>query len=267
MTALLPELSDDLAIAAERLAATPIRRPRRRRTRFVALSTVAVLAASGAAAAATGIWRPQVGDGSAPPSLAADAPPQAQLAALGVLRRAQTDADRGENSEYTLKFFGSLRGVRLDYVRLLGMQAGGAGYVLVSAASEETDGVVARMRALKARHDGLAVPAPTRDPLCLFARDPQGSGGGVACFTLEQVLAGRAVMGMSGRGREAAFGLVPDGVAQVRAGNGPEAPVAAVRDNFFELTASGADAGEASLMTGLQFLDADGRVVMRSPAG
>jgi hypothetical protein len=269
MTPLLPELSDNLATGAERLAVSPAPARRARRTRLVALGTVAVLAASGVAAAATGVWSPQVGDGTDPASLAVDAPPQAQLDALAVLRRAQTDADRGENSEYTLKFFGSLRGVRLDYVRLLGTQAGGAGYVLVSAASEGTDGVVAQMRATKARQEGRPAPAATRNPLCLFARDPAGSGGGVSCFTLQQVLAGRAVMGRSSgsRGPAAAFGLVPDGVAQVRAGDGPGAPVADVRDNFFELTTPSGEGAGAPPLTALRFLDADGRTVIGERGG
>jgi catechol 2,3-dioxygenase-like lactoylglutathione lyase family enzyme len=262
MTALLPELSHDLAAAAERLAATPATN-RHGRFRFVALGTAAALAVSGVAAAATGIWRPQVGDGSTPPSLASDAPPQAQLDALGVLRRAQTDADRGENSEYTLKFFGNLRGVRLDYVRLLGTQAGGAGYVLVPAASEGAGGIAFKLRARMARLQGRPAPAPTRDPLCLFARDQLGSGGGVRCFTLADVLAGRAVMGFApAHGAEIEFGLVPDTVKQVRGGSGPDAPVVAVRDNFFEVTTP---RGDGPGLSGLRFLDAGGREVNNGP--
>lgn len=267
MTPVLPELSDDLATAAERLAVTPASTRRGRRVRLVALGTAAVLAASGVAGAATSLWNPQVGDGSDPSSIARDAPPQTQLDALGVLRRAQTDADRGGDSEYTLKFFGSLRGVRLDYVRLLGTQAGGAGYVLVSAGSEGVDGIPAQIRALKARRAGRTAPASPKDPLCLFARDPLG-GGGVSCFNLQQILDGRAVMGMSpARGPLTQFGLVPDGVTQVRVGGSPDAPVVDVHDNFFEVTTPFEDATNASGPRTLRFLDADGREIMRGPAG
>jgi hypothetical protein len=272
MTTVLPELSDDLAAAAERLAVTApstTRGRRGRRARFVALCTAAIVGVGGVATAATGLWNPQIGDGSDAPSVARDAPPQAQLDALGVLRRPQTDADRGENSEYTLKFFGSLRGVRLAYVRLLGTEAGGAGYVLVPAASEGTDGVPARLRALKAQHDAGAGGVPpkdslsaTKDPLCLFARDPSGSGGGVNCFSLQQVLDGRATMGRSpAHGPLTQFGLVADNVAQVRAGNGPTAPVVDVRDNFFEITTPIAEDSEP---TALHFLDGDGREIRRT---
>lgn len=173
MTAVLPDLSDDLAAAAERAAVTPpsaTRGRRGRRARFVALGTAAILGAGGVATAATGLWNPQIGDGSDAPSIARDAPPQAQLDALGVLRRPQADADRGENSEYTLKFFGNLRGVRVDYVRLLGRRrAGRAGYVLVPAASEGTSDA-AKLRNLKARREGHATTPSPSDPLaCLRA--------------------------------------------------------------------------------------------------
>ena len=268
MTTVLPELSDDLAAAAERLAvATPslTRRRRGRRGRFVALCTAAIVGVGGVATAATGLWNPQIGDGSGTPSVARDAPPQAQLDALGVLRRPQTDADRGENSEYTLRFFGSLRGVRLHYVRLLGTDAGGAGFVLVPAASEGTNGVRARLRALKAQHEGGKPIAPPKDPLCLFARDPSGSGGGNGCFSLQEVLDGRAIMGISpGRGPLTQFGLVADNVAQVRAGDDHTAPVVDVRDNFFEITTPIVKGSEP---TALHFLDGDGREIMRTPAG
>ncbi len=268
MTLVLPELSDDLAAAAEWLAVTPssaTRGRRGRRARFVALGTAAIVGVGGVATAATGLWNPQIGDGSDTPSIARDAPPQAQLDALGVLRRPQTAADRGENSEYTLKYFGSLRGVRLDYVRLLGTEAGGAGYVLVPAASEGASSAAARLRELKAQHDGQTPPAPQTNPLCLFARDPSGSGGGVKCVSLQQVLDGRAVMGRSpARGPLTQFGLVADNVAQVRSGDGPTARVVDVRDNFFEITTPVAEGSEPSA---LHFLDADGREVMRTPPG
>lgn len=263
MTPVLPELSDDLAAAAERLVVSPAsgRRGGRRRGRFVAFATVAVLGAGGVAAAATSLWNPQVGDGSHPASIARDAPPQAQLDALGVLRRPQTDVDRGASSEYVLRFFGDRRGVRLEYVRRLGTRTGQASYVLVPAASEGT-GELVRLRALKARRDGRTVPPPTSDPLCLFARDPGGGGGlATSCFSLQEVLEGRAVMGWSGRrGRSTQFGLVTDAVARVRGGEGPDAPVVEVRDNFFEITTP-------SGMAALHFLDADGRELARTPSG
>lgn len=266
MTAVLPDLSDDLAAAAERLAVTPpsaTRGRRGRRARFVALGTAAILGAGGVATAATGLWNPQIGDGSDAPSIARDAPPRAQLDALGVLRRPQTDADRGENSEYTLKFFGYLRGVRVDYVRLLGTEAGGAGYVLVPAASEGTSDAV-KLRDLKARREGYATTPSPSDPLCLFGRDPSGSGGGVNCFSLKEVLDGRAVIGRSpARGPLTRFGMVADAVAQVRAGDGRTAPVVDVRDNFFEITTPTAEGSEP---TALHFMDADGREIMRTPA-
>jgi hypothetical protein len=266
-TVLLPELAGELATAAERLAATPAPMRRRRRLRFAALGSVAVLAAGGVATAATSLWHPQIGDGSKPSSIAHDAPPRDQLDALGVLRRAQTDADRSQNSEYTLKFLGDLRGIRLDYVRLLGTQKGGAAYVLVPAASEGTGGIAARLRALKARAAGGVAPAPLKDPLCLFGRD-SADGGGVTCFSLQEIRDGRAVMGMSqGHGPLTQYGLVPDGVASVRLGSAADAPVVDVHDNFFQVTTPVGHAASTFGRVTLHFLAGDGREVMRGPGG
>lgn len=55
------------------------------------------------------------------------------------------------------------------------------------------------------------------------------------------------------------MGLVPDGVARVRSGSGPDGPTAEVHDNFFTLKVPQAGPPD------LHWLGADGRVVFGGP--
>jgi hypothetical protein len=269
-------LADDLARAAAQLAdAVPTRR---RRMRFGLLAGVAGLAAAGGATAATGLWSPQIGDGSRPSLISRAAPPRDELDALGVLRRAQTPADRGAESAYSLRFQGAHGRVRVGYVRLLGVYRGHRGYVLIPVEGGKTD-ITGRRQ--------------PRDQLCLSARD--GDGTGVSCFSLHEVMTGRAQMAfiparrkskaqiakLAARraaiqrrhptwkvphyrqpdGQPRRFGLVPDGVATVRLGTGPASPSAIVHDNFFEFTGTAAR-GSAPL----RYLDATGHELLKQPA-
>jgi hypothetical protein len=275
MNPVLADLADDLARSAEQLAgAIPTRR---RRLRFGLLAGVAGLAVAGGAAAATGLWSPQVGDGSGPSLISRSAPPQNELDALSVLRRPQTPADRGAESTYSLRFQGAHGKVRVGYVRLLGISRGREGYVLIPVEGGKTD-----ITGRKQPHDQL----------CLSARDRDATG--VSCFSLHDVMTGRAVMGiipgprktkaqiakLNARlkaiqrrhptwkvpryrqpdGQPRRFGLVPDGVVTVRLGADPAAPTAAVHDNFFEFTGPAAR-GSAPL----HYLDAAGHEILRRP--
>jgi hypothetical protein len=256
MTVLLPRLSEDLTAAAEALAARPRRRrPSLRVAGFVAAGT---LTAAGVAAGATALWSPPIGDGSGRAKATGSAPPATQVAALGVLRREQTDADRGAESLNTLKYLDGHGDVRTGSVRLLGTQEGGAGFVLVPvvgpAPATSQQGLTELLRAKKAEAEGRPVPPPATDQLCLFARDPAGSGGAARCFTLQQVLDGKATLGFVRPGHRIQFGLVADGIARVRADDGTTADV---HDNFFQLQAGGP----------LHFLDDHGAEVMPGPGG
>ena len=276
MNPVLADLADDLARTAEQLAgAIPTRR---RRMRLGLLAGVAGLAVAGGAAAATGVWSPQVGDGSGPSLISRSAPPQDELDVLGVLRRPQTPADRGAESSYSLRFQGAHGKVRVGYVRLLGIHHGRGGYVLVPVEGGKTD---------------LTGRKQPRDQLCLSARD--GDGTGVSCFSLHDVMSGRAVMGFipgphktkaqiakletalaairrrhptwkvphyrQPDGQPRRCGLVPDDVTTVRLGSGPAAPTVAVHDNFFEFTGPAARGSAA-----LHYLDATGHEILRQPA-
>lgn len=273
MSALLPELPDDLSHAAERLARGRAKRPWLR----VGVPAVSVgLVVAGGALAATGVWTPQVGDGSHPSLISRSAPPAGQLKTLGVLRRTQTAADRGAESRFSLRFQGAHGKVRVGSVRVLGQHAGSSGYVLIPVEGGST----------------LAGRKAPRDQLCLSARDSDGAG--VGCFTLQDVAAGRAVMGMFPAPRKAKaqlarlearrqaiqrrhpkwklpryvqphgqarlVGLVPDSIASVRFGEGRTAATTAVHENFFEILGPRARGNKQ-----LHYLDANGKEVMHGP--
>ena len=279
----LQQFSDELFAAAQRQARreTAIRR----RARLSGLAVTGALTLGGVAAAATTIWQPQLGDARRGyPTASSSAPPADQLADLGVLRRAATAADHGAQSTYALRFLDpSLHGVRTDYVRLLGTQTNGKGFVLVPVQSYgATDG---------------AAP-PVADALCLFSQDVEG--GGISCFNTQQVLAGRAVMWMLRMARMAprplapsgvtgsqpgglhfrreqlrptttggvGFGLVPDGVANVKLTNNQGSVTVPVHDNFFQAPFPSGQTGAPSQPNAptLEWLDATGNVIPKLAA-
>ena len=276
MTALIENLSHDLAAAGDRLAGLQARRARR--ARLTAVIAAGALAVGGVAVAATSIWNPQLGDDRFGHATASSSrPPADQLEMLGVLRRAPTDADRGAQSQYALTFFGpDVHGVRTDSVRLLGTYGKGLGYVLVPVVDAHGK----------------------RDALCFFAQDAK-DGGGQSCWTTADVRKGHAVLGMGGpmaplsaaamkrlraanggdghalriplvhMGPITWSGIVPDGVARVRIDEGGQSVTADVHDNFFTATGHGlpitkpAPAGRLSF----RWLDAGGKEIGPPAAG
>jgi hypothetical protein len=93
------------------------------------------------------------------------------------------------------------------------------------------------------------------------------------CFGLGEVLSGHGFGMMSGPGTSSwlAFGVVPDGVANVTAqfGSAPNVTVP-VAKNYWELTLSGAELSNANSGSGVVHTvwhDADGNVVSPQPAG
>jgi hypothetical protein len=113
---LMPELHDALRDAV----ASPRRRRRARRAGLLALGVVVV---SGTAFAATAPWRPQLGSENRGlrPRAAQSSVPQEQLAALAILRRPQTEADRGPLVRDALRHLSRdvIDGVHTDAVRVL----------------------------------------------------------------------------------------------------------------------------------------------------
>lgn len=204
--------------ARRRLAVTP------RRLNLSALAaTMGVLAVGATATAAVGLWDPPLGENQPTQATAGSSEvPAEQLDRFGVLRRDATAEDRDAATRNALRYLSDkYQGVRTDRIR-----APAAGLVLVPV--EE------------------AVATGDRDALCLFATD--NAGGGVGCWSTQDVLAGRAVLIALPEQTAAptsttaaslrptaeggtVTGLVPDGVTTVEL-NGRRA---AVTDNAFTL--------------------------------
>jgi len=223
----------ELASAAAELAAR--RLPRRERaptvsrwpwlTRPVAVGLI-LAACAGTALAAVAIWTPLLGNPQYGynPGAAASSPPPDELAALAVLRRAQSDADRGALSAAALTYINNYtQGVRTAYVRLLDT-VGNEAFVLVPV--EERD----------ATAPSNTVPTaspPLANALCVYVSDAGATHEDVACWSLAQVVAGAAWGQFDG----VFFGLAPDGPSTATltsaGGEGGSAPIAS---NFFVLT-------------------------------
>jgi hypothetical protein len=215
------------------LAGVPLLRRRRGigvRGRWLARPVaiaLALVAFAGTALAAVAIWTPLLGTSQYGynPGAATSSPPAAQLAALAVLRRPQTDADRGALSQEALTYINDYtKGVRTAWVRLLATVDGEA-FVLVPV--EERDAT--------ASTGGAPVTSqPLADALCVYAIETVGvfeiNGG---CWSLGDVSAGRASQAFETQ----FFGLAPDGAASATLSSPGAAPLSApVRDNFFDIS-------------------------------
>jgi hypothetical protein len=117
---LMPEIHDALA----RAVAT--RSPRRRwwhPSRRAGLLAIGAVIVSGTAMAATTGWQPILGspDRGTPPLAANAGVPADQLAALAILRRAQTDADRGPLVRRALRLLSRqmINGIHTDAIRVI----------------------------------------------------------------------------------------------------------------------------------------------------
>ena len=177
-------------------------------------------------------------------------PPDAELVGmLEVLRRPQTGADRAGVARQlqTRGWFGDVRGVQLDYVRLVDPQRG------IALVPVERFGLSFE-RAARANPSAAAPdPALFTNAVCVFDR----AGGDTAsrpCFTADRIKRGFAVAS----GSEYLIGLVPDGVARVRLTDGERSGEAAVTDNLF---VAGGDAPSAPMA--IEWLDARGKTIKR----
>jgi hypothetical protein len=233
---LLPEVHMSLARAVAHRTAPGVpvhRRDRRRRpillSRRAGLIAIIAALATGTAIAATAPWSPIVGsDAHGHPTTTAAAVPPDELAALSVLRRPQTDADRSPRVDAMLTVLSPNvnDGVHLDGIRVLDTPANAIA-VLVPIDRDV------------ANAPGYGGPAQaTANVLCLFYGTPPTVGGvpdtsatayGQKCGTVADLEAGRIFMGGQSAGRLTLTGLVPDGIAKVgvplRTGETITAPV------------------------------------------
>lgn len=209
MNSLMPEVRTALVAAARQRA-----RPRRRLLRRTGALSAAAVLAGGTAVAATS-WRPFAGEQRAP-TVAREAAPADQVAALAVLRREQRAADRSPRVTAALSVLGRSedRGVRLGDVRLLAqLPRGGA---LVLAPLQRTG-----------RDDPGSPSTIRRDVLCVLHSAPQITAK--ACGTTRDLYAGDIAGSASTGGTFSVVGkradgppmrfymLVPDHVARVEA--------------------------------------------------
>ncbi len=193
-------------------------------TRPVAVG-LALSAFAGTALAAVAIWTPLLGNPryGYNPGAATSAPPQEQLDALAVLRRPQTDADRGALSRAALTYINDYTsGVRTPYVRLLA-SVGSEAFVLVPVEERNASYVAGGVP---------SESAPLRNALCVYASNLRLAHTGVGCWSLADVAAGRAAGTFDGQ----LFGLAPDGTTAATLGPATGATLSApVTNNFFDI--------------------------------
>lgn len=192
----LDRLGDQLA-AAER-ALTPSAATKRRTHRWAppksAILLLAGLAVAVPAVAATQPWRPILGRPTlrdTPVSTSGSAVPANAIALLAVLRRPQTDRDRGRAIRTLLRSVGQqFSGVRLISVRLLSPAPGHHALVMSATGVGQVPAIA---------HHGVV------DPVCLIINAGSVCGDARSLRTTGVVMtAGSSVRG-----------LVPDGVAKV----------------------------------------------------
>lgn len=184
---------------------------------------IALLAVSGAAAASS-LWLAPAGNRvyGFNPGLASTSPPAAQLSALAVLRRPQTDGDRGPGTQAALADVNNFTtGVRSNYVRVL---------------ETTRDGAV--MLVPVERRDASAVGVPAQpaidNALCVYYpfSGPDSLNNNTHCWSTQQLLAGQALAGIG----DHEYGLAPDGVSSVLVALGRWKKSVTVAGNFFDVT-------------------------------
>lgn len=205
---------------------------RQRLRRRPALFGVGAVLLTGTAVAATTPWAPTVGDPNiGHPTLAASEPPAAAMERLDVLRRPQSDADRGPRAQAMLKTLGSelVDGVRPTSVRLLGVS--GSGSTLLFSAETAGPGENAQRDVIcfVTTTDVDSTPNPT-----------QGSAYGRVCGGERELAAGQMIgVWPLSDSKLRVTGLVPDGVQKVVIPLKAGEAVAAVSNNAFDVVMDG----------------------------
>lgn len=225
MSDFIAEYGELLHDAARRRSVGGSAAGNRRKLATVGAATALLVAAP--ALAATGFWRPLLGDAvHQAPTATLNSAPADQRAVLGVLRRPQTDQDRGPTTTAALQSLtATVAGVRTQDIRLLRANAGGHAIVLVP---------VERFGLEPAEAPKPPSPAPAGDDgLCLVPTDTehgQTTGAGFGCYRIGQVQSGTAIAAVG----QQVYGLVPDDVdsISVRLSDGHSIDTS-VRDNLF----------------------------------
>jgi hypothetical protein len=254
----LPELERMLVLQASRRASTTPalageaasqpRRPRLRvGRRWGALALVGVVLGT-SAVAAKGPWDPWVGSQrTGYPALSFTKPSRSTLSELKVLRRAQTATDRDSQTQTLLRLVKArLKGVRPLYVRNVEPQVGSGAVTLVSA--ERRQGQL-----------GASSAADDQETVCLLYPLLNASEVGTLgrCWSVPEVIAGRAYGSMRNQSVTHVYGLVPDGVATVAISLASGRRILApVHENFFDVRQP---ALRGKPVRSVSWLDASGR--------
>jgi len=263
---LIPELHDALA----RAIALPRAAPRRwwrpsRRAGLLALGAVVV---TGSAVAATAGWHPVLGHNERDrPREANTSVPAAQVAALGVLRREQNDADRGPQVQSVLRLLmrQEINGIHTDAIRTLRRHHN----LVTMLVPVERVG----------RHDAGHPSSIQHSVLCVFygiqnapptttVKDHgktrtipniPGPSAGWGCGDLNKLnTTGIGAIVRTDNGQWLTSALVPDGVARVIVRLRHHRKVAApVHDNFYEVNTG----DELAPAWGVRWLDAQGNII------
>jgi hypothetical protein len=172
---------------------------------------------------------------------------------MAVLRRPQTEADRGPLTREALRLTGrQVDGIHLRYVRLLRASAVSAVLMPVDRFNLESAKLIdvdtpERVKALlRVKPDGL----------CTYEADPRGDGGGGGCWTWTEVRNGT----LPGSMGAVLSGLVPDGIDHVRVVlDGGAQLEADVHENFYAASASSGETAPAAIR--VTWFDSSGRAV------
>lgn len=258
---LLPGFADRLEARAEQVAArhraidsgdatsTPSSASRRRWRLIGGGTLVAVVAVSGAYA--TGLWRPQLGSNPADPPAASARPVAPELLhQLAVLRRPQTEADRGAAATAALRFPATRRtGIQTGAVRTVGLAGGGTAVLvpMIDQASGAQELCLAVLAADQTDARACATTAEVADGRLLVATSGPFAASAEAERTARRRDAQRAQGDTDGGVRQPpstggtarVVGVAPDGVRAAWVG---EAGPATTADNVFDLGATGVPA-------------------------
>jgi hypothetical protein len=175
---------------------------RRLHGRGLVLALVAsVVGAGGVAYAAQQIlWQPDLGnDRSGRATATASALPSDMLKAFAVLRRPQTENDRGAGSQFALSMNGKGAVIRTNAVRRLATGLNGGAIVLVPYERKEGMDLEALRAAMNRKNKpkvGEEIPMVVkRDQVCASYLDGY-VGAGVACQDLDGLLKGKLSLGI-----------------------------------------------------------------------
>jgi len=263
---LVPELHDALARAVA--APRPARRRWWRPSRRAGLLALGAVIVTGSAVAATTGWHPVLGSNERDrPSEANTSVPAAQIAALGVLRREQTDADRGPQVQSVLRLLmrQEINGIHTDAIRTLRRHRN----LVTMLVPVERVG----------RHDQGHPSSLQRHVLCVFygiqnalptttvndhgktrtVPNLTGPTAAQVCGDLDKLkTTGIGAATRTDNGTWLTSALVPDGVARVDVRLRHRRKVtAAVHDNYYEVNTG----DEIAPAWGVRWLDSQGNTI------